>query len=178
MSDKTFEQYIEDVKKCVVDNKSKYNQIGKNIRKLSINDNFIDTNFLYFKDQYEGGYTPEDVLDQIETDINELYIKIDDMSDDYFIDEVNNRNLGRYCIEEVSTTDLEEEIESRWDSSYRNIHNLSRDELLEELGIDEDDIIDRDLTVRDVICKTLGFSNSFAYTKEDVIEQINRIFKK
>lgn len=176
MSDKAFKQYIEEVKKCVVDNKIKHNQIGRNIRGLSIDEDFIDANILYFKGQYEGGYTPEDVLDQIETDTNELYIRMNDVSDDYFIDEVNNRNLGRYCIEEVSTTDLEEELDRRYDTSYRNIYNMPRNEILEILNIDEGDIIDGNLTVKDVICKALGLSNSFSYNREEIIEEIKKYF--
>ena len=176
--DITFEQYIKEVKKCVVDNKIKRNQIGRNIRGLSIDDDFINANILYFKDQYEGGYTPENVLDQIETDTNELYIRMNDVSDDYFIDEVNNRNLGRYCIEDVSTTDLEEELDRRYDTSYRNIYNMSRDEILDILNIDEGDIIDHDLTLKDIICKALGFSNSFAYSTDEIINEIKKRLNK
>lgn len=174
-NDDAFKEYVDNLKRRVVDNKLKHNQIGRNIRELIIDDSFIDNNISYFKEQYKCGYSPENVLEQIETDINELYVKIGDISDDYIVDEFNNRDLSRYNLRNVDTDDLEMELDSRWDTSYKNIHSLSRDELLEELGVEEGDILDGYDSVKEVICKALGFSNSFAYTKEDIINEIIKI---
>lgn len=174
--DYDFKEYLERVKNCVTDNKLKYNQIGRNIRSLNINDTFIDNNISYFEEQHKCGYSPENVLDQIETDINELYVKIEDISDDYFTDEFNNRNLARYNLSNVDTDDLERELDSRWDTSYRNIHSLSRNELLDLLNIEEGDVLDGYDSIKEVICKALGFPNSFAYSVDDIITEIkNRI---
>lgn len=172
--DEAFKEYVNRLKNCIVDNKLKHNQIGRNIRSLNINDSFIDNNISYFEEQHKCGYSPENVLEQIETDINELYVKLSDISDDYFTDEFNNRNLARYNLSNVDTDDLERELDSRWDTSYRNIHSLSRDELLELLDIEEGDVLDGYDSIKEVICKALGFYNSFAYTKEDIINEINK----
>jgi len=99
-----------------------------------------------------------------------------DISDDYFTDEFNNRNLARYNLSNVDTDDLERELDSRWDTSYRNIHSLSRNELLELLDIEEGDVLDGYDSIKEVICKALGFPNSFAYSVDDIITEIkNRI---
>ena len=63
---------------------------------------------------------------------------------------------------------------SRWDKNLIEPGKFSRDELLEELGIDEGDILDGNDSVKAVICKALGFNNSFAYSKEDIINEINK----
>lgn len=169
-----FQQYVFEAKTLIKENGGSNRAIKRNIINLGLDSDFVDANVKYFKEQYEAGYTPDNVLEQIETDIDELYLKIKDLDDDYVIDVVNDRRLGKYCINDIDTDDLEMELESRFDSSYRDINSLSRDELLEELGLNESDIIDHDKSLIYVICRALGFNNGFAYTKEEIIEELKK----
>lgn len=170
----SFDDYIYELKDIAKTHRCDKNQLGINIRTLQIDSDFIENNISYFREQYDSNYTPINTLSQIETDIDELLFKLTDIPDDNLIEEINNRNLGKYCIEYIHTDDLEEEVLSRWDKSLIEPGKFSRDELLEELGIDEGDILDGNDSVKAVICKALGFNNSFAYSKEDIINEINK----
>ena len=128
-----FNQFLKDIKNLIKNNKLSNNKISKNILNLGLDSDFVDANIKYFREQYESGYKPENILEQIETDIYDLYLKLDDMSDDYIINEADNRSLSHHFLDTIDTYDLEEELDTRHDSSYKNINSLTRDEFLKNL---------------------------------------------
>ena len=45
----------------------------------------------------------------------ELFRKVSNISDESAINIVNDRCLGKYCLDDVDTDDLEDEISTRWE---------------------------------------------------------------
>ena len=71
-------------------------------------------------DKYIGVYKHEDeVIDNMYPKIldDELFRKVSNISDESAINIVNDRCLGKYCLDDVDTDDLEDEITTRWDCS-------------------------------------------------------------
>ena len=100
------------------------------------------------------------------------YIK--HLTDNVIIEEVDERYLTSRILSDADTDDLEDELRDRWDTSMVDKNHLSIMDLKEMLfnrGVDcaygEP---------KDVICEVLGFSNSFAVTYEDVINELKKIF--
>lgn len=100
------------------------------------------------------------------------YALIDKASNNELLDEIENRGLLGRCISMASTWELEDEISYRWDAKMVKLEDASREELMEALGVEEGDIIDKESSCKDVICKALGFPNSFAYSVDDIINEI------
>ncbi len=100
------------------------------------------------------------------------YASTEKASNNELLDEIENRGLLGRCISMVSTWELEDELSYRWDAKMVNLENASREELMEALGVEEGDIINKKSSCKDVICKVLGFPNSFAYSVDDIISEI------
>ena len=100
------------------------------------------------------------------------YVSIDKASNDELLDEIEHRDLIDRCVSMARTWQLEDELSYRWDATMIKLENASREELMEALGIEEGDIVDKESSCKDVICKALGFTNSFAYSVDDIINEI------
>ena len=104
------------------------------------------------------------------------YTSVEKASNDELLDEIENRGLIGRCVSMANTWQLEDELSYRSDATMVKLENASREELLEALGVEEGDFIDNNLNCKEVICKALGFPNSFAYSVDDIISEIkNRI---
>ena len=103
-----------ELKKIATTNRKANTDIGRNIREFNINSDFIEANFLYFRDQYDFGYSPYDVLSQIDTDKSEIFVKLEELSDDMLLEIVHKfidtpfSNVNKY----VRRNNMIKEIEN------------------------------------------------------------------
>ena len=144
-------------------------EIAKTIRTSGITYDGIEANKVYLQECYESMVQPENALKNIKYNTDELFRKLEDISDDELCNEIYRRNLSNIIMSDVSTDDIERELEGRWDRSDILLSDATREELLERLGIEESDII-KDETLKEVICRALGFPNAIAYDVNDIIE--------
>ena len=131
----------------------------------------VDNNPDYFSECFDNEYTPIKAIESLRYNEDELLRDIESFSDDLLMEEVKNRRLHLDIIRDADTDDLEYEIENRWDKSLCRVNQMDRDELLDALGLTEDNIYTTN-DPREAICKALGLSNSFAYTNDELIEII------
>ena len=68
----SFDDYLEELKELSKTKRKIYGGdiIGNNIRKFNITPDFIEANALYFREQYDCNYTPENVLTHIDKDLD------------------------------------------------------------------------------------------------------------
>lgn len=78
----SFEDYLQDIQKLIVDNCKSYNEIGWSIRHIGFTCEEIEPNFQYFRDCYDDRQTPVDVLKNIKYNEDELFRKISNISDE------------------------------------------------------------------------------------------------
>lgn len=166
----SFEDYLQDIQKLIVDNCKSSNEIGWSIRHIGFTCEEIEPNFQYFRDCYDDRQTPEDVLKNIKYNEDELFRKISNISDESAINIINDRCLGKYCLDYVYTDDLEDEISTRWDCSMIKEEELSTERMLEIIKERGDSVLNKPLKI--LICEALGFSNHFTYTKDEIIEEL------
>ena len=150
--------------------------IGKSIRECGITYDGIESNTIYLRECYDSMVQPENVLKNIKYNTFELFRKLEDISDDELCIEIESRGLINTILSEISTDDIERELEGRWDRSDILLSDATREELLGRLGIEESDII-HDETMKEVICKLLGFPNAIAYDIDDIIEELKKKIK-
>lgn len=167
----SFEDYLEDIKN-LIRNYREINDvwIRRSIQNSQITPEEVDVNYEYFREEYDSNKTPMSVLLNIHHNTDDLYRKIDNIPDEDIIEESLSRNIGTCCLRNVNTEELEEEILDRWDCSLIKKETAQND-LEEEI---EYILSKNSKTLKDAICRVLGFNNSFAYSKEDIINEINK----
>lgn len=165
----TFNDYVDTIKELYLKHCKLNDDIGKSIRECGITYDGIESNTIYLRECYDSMVQPENVLKNIKYNTDELFRKLEDISDDELCIEIESRGLINTILSEISTDDIERELEDRWDRSDILLSDATREELLGRLGIEESDII-HDETVKEVICKVLGFPNAIAYDVNDIIE--------
>jgi hypothetical protein len=172
--DKKFEKYIDDIKSLIKENKTYGTKLGSTILSINFRECEVDANFKYFKKQYDLGKTPYESLINIDLDEDDLYRCIELLTNKQILEQVSRRDLESDIISDAWTSDLEEELETRYDTNLVNINNLDKDELIclikQKYGADFSD-------PKEIICEALGFYNSFGYTTEEVIDGIKKIFR-
>ena len=166
----SFEDYLQDIQKLIVDNCKSSNEIGRSIRHIGFTCEEVEPNFQYFRDCYDDKQTPEYVLKNINYNEDELFRKISNISNESAINIINDRCLGKYCLDDVYTDDLEDEISTIWDCSMVKEGELSSERMLEIIKERGDSVLDKPLKI--LICEALGFNNHFAYTKDEIIEEL------
>lgn len=174
----TFQDYISEITECCKVNLDKQNSIGRVLRSLNFKVCEIVPNSEYFKNCYDSNESPEYCLENLKYNENELFRKLDEISDEFILDEVDKRCLGKYCLDDVSTYDLESEIEGRWDQTYIDPETLSDKELeklLKDRGFDEELLVLKNTEPIDLICRAIGLYNSYAWTKDEIIEAVKKI---
>lgn len=170
----SFEEYMEQIKNVVKNNRKEYNNIGRAIREINFHESEVEANFQYFKDCYDDNHSPEYVVTNLKYNEDELFRKVEKITDDFILSEIKNRDLTRNVLEDTDTFDIEYELEDRWDATMVKTSRLNRDDLIDLLK--DKGYYDDFMSTKAIICDALGFSNSFAYTKEDIIREIERIF--
>lgn len=134
----------------------------------------VDNNETYFKECLESNYDPIKAIESLRYNENELLRDIESFSDELLMEEIKSRRLHLDIIRDADTDELEDEIENRWDKSLCRANQMDRGELLDALGLTEDNIYTTN-DPREAICKALGFNNGFAYTKEEILDEVNKV---
>ena len=158
----TFNDYVDTIKELYLKHCKLNDDIGKTIRTSGITYDGIEVNKVYLQECYDSMVQPETVLKNIKYNTCDLF------RNELCI-EIESRGLINTILSDISTYDIERELEGRWDRSDILLSDATREELLERLGIEESDII-KDETLKEVICKALGFPNAIAYDVNDIIE--------
>ena len=171
----SFEDYIESIKDIVRNNRKESNELGRSIREIHFHENEVDANFEYFRECYDSNETPEYVVSNLKYNEDELFRKLEHLTDSFILNEVTSRCLTRSVISNADTDDLEDEVEDRWDATMVQKSRISREELLDML-------MDRGYDYRDVsspkaiICELLGFYNSFSVTFDEAVNELKKLF--
>lgn len=170
----SFDNYIEDIKNIIINNRTQNNEIGRSIKSINFLEDEVDANFQYFKECYSDKQTPEQVIINLRNNDDKLFRKIDNITNKRILDEVEFRYLTDEVISDADTNDLEYEIKDRWDCSMVKKEELSIEELLELLYQkgSYNDYGDP----KSVICELLGFYNSFSCTYKEATEALKKFF--
>lgn len=171
----SFEDYIEQIKKLVKENRLASNEVGRSIREIHFLEDEVDANFQYFRECYDSNETPEYVVSNLKYNEDELFRKPEHLTDSFILNEVTSRCLTRSVISNADTDDLEDEIEDRWDATMVQKSRISREELLDmlmERGYDYRDVS----SPKAIICELLGFYNSFSVTFDEAVNELKKLF--
>lgn len=176
----TFDEYLNDIHNAVKDSIKSLSETSKYIRRINLTEDEIDINRDYFLSCFNAKVSLDKLFADLLNNEDELYRKADKFTSNIIVDEIINRGLEYKFISDFSTCDLETELSSRWDSDLTYIYDISDDDLIDELSnrgypCTDTGIADKP---RDLICKILGFYNSFACTDEDIINAMKKKLKK
>ena len=170
----SFEDYIESIKDIVRNNREESNELGRSIREIHFHENEVDANFEYFRECYDSNETPEYVVSNLKYNEDELFRKIDNLTDNKILEEVNSRCLAKDVISNADTDDLEDEVEDRWDKTLYKLRDIDVEDAIEILR--GKGRYDDYSSPKAIICEALDFNNSFSYSLEDVINEIKKIW--
>ena len=171
----TFDDYLKKIKNLINDKSLVTTKLGRSISRIGFREHEVEPNISYFKDCFENEISPEKVLEELYYNTDELYRKIDDFNDSDIVGQVSHRMLRSEILSDCDTCEIEDELDSRYDTSYVNVHKLSKEELIDLLS----EKIGYDYSVyskKNVICDALGLSNSFSYNIDEIITEIKKIF--
>lgn len=171
----SFEDYLETIKMVVKNNRKENNEIGRSLREIHFLEDEVDANFEYFRECYDGNESPEYVVANLRFNENDLFRKIDNITNECILSEVNTRYIADDVISSADTDDLESEILERWDNTLINPDELEVDELLDLLEKRDGRRYYGD-DKKTVICELLGFYNSFSTTYEEAVEALKKFF--
>lgn len=173
---RSFEDYLEAIKMVVKNNCKENNEIGRSLREIHFLENEVDANFEYFRECYDGNESPEYVISNLRYNENDLFRKIDNITNECILSEVNERYLIDNIISQADTDDLEYELKERWDSNLVNLYDVDDTDLIDELVRRGQYSAFGKKATKSIICEALGFSNSFAFSKEEIITEIEKLF--
>lgn len=171
----SFEDYLETIKMVVKNNRKENNEIGRSLREIHFLENEVDANFEYFRECYDGNESPEYVVANLRFNENDLFRKIDNITDECILSEVNTRYIADDVISSADTDDLEDEILERWDKTLVNPDELEVEELLDLLEKRNGRRYYGD-NKKAIICELLGFYNDFSATYEEAVEALKKFF--
>lgn len=173
---RSFEDYLEAIKMVVKNNRKENNEIGRSLREIHFLENEVDANFEYFRECYNGNESPEYVVSNLRYNENDLFRKIENITNECILSEVNEIYLTDNVISEADTNDLEYELKERWDSNLVNLCEVDDTDLIDELVRRGQYSAFSENSAKSIICEALGFSNSFAFSKEEIIAEIEKLF--
>lgn len=82
----SFEDYIQGIKNLIIlHKKDMKSDLGRTIRNIDLTCDEVDINYDYFREAYDANETPEYVLNNLKYNTEELYRKIDNVTDDMLI---------------------------------------------------------------------------------------------
>lgn len=170
-----FGEYLMDIYTLIRDNKNKPNKIGYAIRRINLSEDDIYPNEKYFKECFKSNETPENVLEDIHYHDEDLNRNITKFSDTTIKDEVSRRRLDNDILSDIDTDDLELELMDRYDATMVHLYDVNDEDLIDELARRRFDAI-QGKSKLSIICDVLGLSNSFAYSKDEIIDEIKKLF--
>ena len=174
--ERSFGDFMLDIRMLIMNNKHEHNAMGRSIRSIDFTVDEITPNNEYFKKCYESDMTPEESIVSLADNHDELLRHIKHIPNKFILEEVYNRYMIHEILSETDTDDLEDEVRDRWDSNLISIYDVDDDELIDELVRRGQYSVSEGKGAKAIICEALGFSNSFAYSKEDIIAEIKKRF--
>ena len=171
----SFDDYMDVIKELIKNNKKERNDIGRSLREINFTVEEVEPNYQYFRECYDANEKPDFVLKNIDRNESDLFRLVDNLSNDTILNEVKFRDLESDVLDDCYTTELEDELESRYDSNFVNKYSLTVDELIELLSCKKNQFVTFG-EPKDVICEALGFYNSFSPTYEEVCEELKKLF--
>lgn len=171
----SFDDYLKEIKKLIKENKNTRNNIGRSLREINFMEDEVEPNFQYFRECYDANEGPEFVLENLDRNDGDLFRLVDNLTNSTILHEIRYRDLEVDVIEDCNTSDLEDELENRYDTDFVNKHKLDIDELVYLISLKKPDHVVLG-NPKDVICEALGFYNSFSPTYEEVCEELKKLF--
>jgi hypothetical protein len=171
----SFDDYMQCIKDLIKTSRHERTEMGRSIREIHFLEDEVEPNFEYFRECYDSHEDPEYVVSNLKYNEDELFRKIDNLTDNKILEEVNSRCLAKDVISNADTDDLEDEIEDRWDTTMVQKSRISREELLDmlmEQGYDYRDIS----SPKAIICELLGFYNSWSVSYEEACVELKKMF--
>lgn len=170
----SFDDYMQCIKDIIKKSRHESTEMGRSIREIHFLENEVEANFEYFRECYDSHEDPEYVVSNLKYNEDELFRKIDNITDYKILSEVTSRDLTRSVISDADTDDLEDEIEDRWDATMVKKSRLSIEELLDILQ-EKGHYCDYG-NPKAVICELLGFYNSFSVTFDEAVNELKKLF--
>jgi len=170
----SFDDYMQCIKDLIKNSRHESSEMGRSIREIHFLEDEVEPNFEYFRECYDSHEDPEYVVSNLKYNEDELFRKINHLTDNQILAEVYSRRLTKDVISDADTDDLEDEIEDRWDATMVKKSRLSIEELLDILQ-EKGHYCDYG-NPKAVIYEVLDFNNSFSYTLDEAIAKIKEIW--
>jgi hypothetical protein len=162
------------IKDLIKTSRHESTEMGRSIREIHFLEDEVEPNFEYFRECYDSHEGPEYVVSNLKYNEDELFRKIDNLTDNKILEEVNSRCLAKDVISNADTDDLEDEVDDRWDKTMVRKQYLNVEDLLEMLA-ERGKYYDYG-NPKDVICELLGFYNSFSVTFDEAVVELKKLF--
>ena len=170
----SFDDYMQCIKDLIRTSRQERTEMGRSIREIHFLENEVEPNFEYFRECYDSHEDPEYVVSNLKYNEDELFRKIDNITDNKILEEVNSRCITKDVISNAATDDLEDEIEDRWDAIMVKKSRLSVEELMDLLQ--EKGHYSDYGNPKAVICELLGFYNSWSVSYEEACAELKKMF--
>ena len=170
----SFDDYMQCIKDLIKTSRHESTEMGRSIREIHFLEDEVEPNFEYFRECYDSHEDPEYVVSNLKYNEDELFRKIDNITDNKILEEVNSRCLTKDVISNADTDDLEDEVDDRWDKTMVRKQHLSIEELLEILA--ERGKYTDISNPKAVICELLGFYNSWSVSYEEACVELKKFF--
>ena len=170
----SFDDYMQCIKDLIKASRHESTEMGRSIREIHFLEDEVEPNFQYFRECYDSNETPEYVVSNLKLNEDELFRKLDNITDYWITNEVKYRSLSRDIISDADTDDLEDELEDRWDTSMVHKSKLTVEDLLELLE-KKGHYTDYGKP-KNVICELLGFYNSWSVSYEEACAELKKLF--
>lgn len=170
----SFDDYMQCIKDLIKTSRHESTEMGRSIREIHFLEDEVEPNFEYFRECYDSHEDPEYVVSNLKYNEDELFRKIDNITDYQILSEVTSRCLARHVISDADTDDLEDEVDDRWDKTMVRKQHLSTEDLLEILA--ERGKYTDISNPKSVICELLGFYNSWSVSYEEACAELKKLF--
>lgn len=134
----------------------------------------VYTNYEIFEKLYNKNKSPYDAILLFDDYIDDFVRPLGEYTDYEIKEQFINRDIEiDYDIHNISTEDLEDALDGRWDTDYKSLHYMSNEELEDELkrrngesyGAYSDNF-------RENLAEILHLSNGFSYTDDELINLV------
>ena len=170
----SFDDYMQCIKDLIKTSRHESTEMGRSIREIHFLEDEVEPNFEYFRECYDSHEDPEYVVSNLKYNEDELFRKIDNITDNKILEEVNSRCITKDVISNADTDDLEDEVEDRWDATMVKKSRLSVEELMDLLQ--EKGHYSDYGNPKAVICELLGFYNSWSVSYEEACVELKKLF--
>lgn len=173
----TFEDWRTEIFK-ILDNKENKREYLRFQMEHKLSKVDIYRNSELFEMLYNQDNSPFDALQLALTNYIDKFVRpLGEFTDMEIKEEFLDRNIEiDIDLYNIPTYQLEEALEYRYDTDYRSLHDMSTEELAEELIKRNGNVYSDNF--RSNLSEILGLSNGFAYTDDEFIELVKEKLQK